>query len=107
MSATTAPATTTTTTALPGKPLNNDMRARYARLTAIRAEEKALAAEKKELSEALLSDMGEHTVALFGGIKVFSIITSTRIDLDRKILKEAFPEAFEAAARTSTYKSIR
>ena len=109
MSTVTAPATATVpaTKALPGKPLNNDMRAKYARLTALRAEIAEREAEKKALTADLLADMGEHTVALFGGIKVFSVVTATRIDLDRNLFREAFPEAYEAAAKSSTYQQIR
>ena len=109
MSTVTAPANAPvkTTAVLPGKPLSNELRASYARLTAIRAEEKALAEEKKALTSELLDAMGGHTVALLGGIKVFSIITSTRTNVDSRLLAEAFPEAYQAVTSQSSYKSIR
>jgi len=73
-------------------------------------EAKALEAEakkQKEQAEAILrAKLGVNEVATFGGVIAFKIEHRNRQDLDRKVLKEAFPEAYEKSLYDNPYDFI-
>jgi hypothetical protein len=74
------------------------------------AEAKALEAEakkQKDLAEVILrAKLGLNEVATFGGVPAFKIEHRNRQDLDRKVLKDAFPEAYEKSLYANPYDFI-
>lgn len=105
--ATQAPATVPAPVKVPGKPLSNEARAVYARLTANRAIAKELKAQNDADTAWLLDFMGEADTALLGGLKVFKVISATNTSFDGKALLQGWPEAHEATVRHTPYKAIR
>jgi hypothetical protein len=84
------------------------------------ATEKALAAftfakdaikayeEKKAEAEAVLRELlGDADVAIIGGVERFKLAHSTNSKIDRKVLQELFPEAFEATLVKTPYTFIK
>jgi predicted phage-related endonuclease len=84
------------------------------------ATEKALAAftfakdaikayeEKKAEAEATLRELlGDADVAIIGGVERFKLAHSTNSKIDRKVLQELFPEAFEATLVKTPYTFIK
>lgn len=73
-------------------------------------EAKALESEAKkakEEAEAILrAKLGLSEVATIGGVPAFKIEHRNRQDLDRKVLKEAFPEAYEKSLYANPYDFI-
>ena len=84
------------------------------------AAEKALAAftfakdaikayeEKKAEAEAVLRELlGDADTAIIGGVERFKLAHSTNSKIDRKVLQELFPEAFEATLVKTPYTFIK
>ena len=84
------------------------------------AAEKALAAftfakdaikayeEKKAEAEAILRELlGNADIAIIGGVERFKLAHSTNSKIDRKVLQELFPEAFEATLVKTPYTFIK
>jgi hypothetical protein len=84
------------------------------------AAEKALAAftfakdaikayeEKKAEAEAVLRELlGNADIAIIGGVERFKLAHSTNSKIDRKVLQELFPEAFEATLVKTPYTFIK
>lgn len=80
-----------------------------AEVRALRAEAKALAERQKDAEARLrtvLTD-AEATVAVVDGEEVATLVACERVVIDRKALLAAFPEAYEATAKTSAYTQLR
>jgi hypothetical protein len=84
------------------------------------AAEKALAAfanakdaikayeEKKAEAELVLRELlGNADIAVIGGVERFKLAHSTNSKIDRKVLQELFPEAFEATLVKTPYTFIK
>jgi hypothetical protein len=80
-----------------------------AEVRALRAEAKALAERQKDAEarlRAVLTD-AEATVAVVNGETVVTLVACERVVIDREALLAAFPEAYEATAKTSAYTQLR
>lgn len=80
-----------------------------AEVRALRAEAKALAERQKDAEarlRAVLTD-AEATVAVVNGETVVTLVACERVVIDRETLLAAFPEAYEATAKTSAYTQLR
>lgn len=76
---------------------------------ALRAEAKALA-ERQKAAEARLRavlDEAGATVAVVGGEVAVTLVACERVVIDRETLLAAFPQAYEATAKTSAYTQLR
>jgi hypothetical protein len=64
--------------------------------------------EKKAEAELVLRELlGEADVAIIGGVERFKLAHSTNSKIDRKVLQELFPEAFEATLVKTPYTFIK
>jgi len=64
--------------------------------------------DKKAAAELALRELlGNADVAVIGGIERFKLAHSTNSKIDRKILQELFPEAFEATLVKTPYTFIK
>jgi hypothetical protein len=64
--------------------------------------------EKKAEAEAMLRFLlGDADVAIIGGVERFKLAHSTNSKIDRKVLQELFPEAFEATLVKTPYTFIK
>ena len=64
--------------------------------------------EKKAEAEAILRELlGDADVAVIGGVERFKLAHSTNSKIDRKVLQQLFPEAFEATLVKTPYTFIR
>jgi hypothetical protein len=64
--------------------------------------------EKKAEAEAILRELlGNADVAVIGGVERFKLAHSTNSKIDRKVLQELFPEAFEVTLVNTTYTFIK
>lgn len=64
--------------------------------------------EKKAEAEAILRELlGDADVAIIGGVERFKLAHSTNSKIDRKVLQELFPEAFEATLVKTPYTFIK
>lgn len=64
---------------------------------------KQMEAQKAEAEKALRELMGSAELGLIAGVERVKIATRNRTDIDKETLKVAFPEAFEATQKHSTY----
>ena len=64
--------------------------------------------EKKAEAEAILRELlGNADIAVIGGVERFKLAHSTNSKIDRKVLQELFPEAFEATLVKTPYTFIK
>jgi hypothetical protein len=64
--------------------------------------------EKKAEAELVLRELlGNADVAIIGGVERFKLAHSTNSKIDRKVLQELFPEAFEATLVKTPYTFIK
>ena len=64
--------------------------------------------DKKAEAELILRELlGEADVAIIGGVERFKLAHSTNSKIDRKVLQELFPEAFEATLVKTPYTFIK
>jgi hypothetical protein len=64
--------------------------------------------DKKAAAELVLRELlGDADVAIIGGVERFKLAHSTNSKIDRKILQETFPEAFEATLVKTPYTFIK
>ena len=64
--------------------------------------------EKKAEAEAVLRELlGDADIAIIGGVERFKLAHSTNSKIDRTILQETFPEAFEATLVKTPYTFIK
>jgi hypothetical protein len=64
--------------------------------------------EKKAEAELILRELlGDADVAIIGGVERFKLAHSTNSKIDRKVLQELFPEAFEATLVKTPYTFIK
>ena len=64
--------------------------------------------EKKAEAELVLRELlGDADVAIIGGVERFKLAHSTNSKIDRKVLQELFPEAFEATLVKTPYTFIK
>lgn len=68
--------------------------------------EKEAKARKAAAEKVLRSAIGVAEFANVGGVPAFKIEHRNRIDLNREVLRSAFPEAFEAASYENPYDFI-
>lgn len=69
--------------------------------------DKADAEKRERAAKAAINALrGDKTRLFVRGFVVLKVDAIERTDLDRDVLKVAFPEAFEAAQVTSTYDKI-
>jgi predicted phage-related endonuclease len=64
---------------------------------------KQMEAQKSEAEKALRELMGNAELGLIAGVERVKIATRNRTDIDKETLKVAFPEAFVATQKHSTY----
>lgn len=70
------------------------------------AEDKAK--EQKALAEmALRSALGESLEGMVEGIVVVKVVAGRNTHFDREMMKEIFPEAFEATLRSTEYTYLK
>lgn len=88
--------------------LGFDAEARQALKAFVEAKRAETEAKKaKEAAEEILrAKLGLNESATFGGVKAFKIEHRKRVDINRTILRDAFPEAFEAASYDNEYDFI-
>jgi hypothetical protein len=64
--------------------------------------------EKKAEAELVLRELlGNADIAVIGGVERFKLAHSTNSKIDRKVLQELFPEAFEATLVKTPYTFIK
>jgi len=64
--------------------------------------------DKKAAAELVLRELlGNADVAVIGGVERFKLAHSTNSKIDRKVLQETFPEAFEATLVKTPYTFIK
>ncbi len=82
-------------------------------IKALKAFNKAKATEAKAKAtkakaEAILrAELGEATTATIQGVAVASVIASKNTSFDRDLMRELYPEAFEATLKTTEYTYIK
>lgn len=79
-------------------------------LTAFRDAKKAeaLAKEQKELAElALREALGEHLEGTINGAVVVKVVNGRNTHFDREVMKELYPEAYEATIRETLYNYLK
>lgn len=64
---------------------------------------KELEAQKAAAEARLRELMGTATTGLVAGVERVKIASRTRTDIDREVLKVAFPEAFATCSTSKTY----
>lgn len=67
---------------------------------------KELEAQKAEAEAVLREKMGTAKVGLIGGVERVKISSRTRKDIAKDDLKVAFPEAYEACLKETTYSVV-
>jgi hypothetical protein len=68
----------------------------------------ALAKEQKELAEiALREALGDHKEGLVEGMVVVKLVNGKNTHFDRELMKEIFPEAYQATLRETLYDYLR
>ena len=68
----------------------------------------ALAKEQKELAElALREALGDHKEGLVEGMVVVKVVNGKNTHFDRELMKDIFPEAYEATLRETLYDYLR
>lgn len=71
-------------------------------------EAEAKAKANKAKAEAILrAELGEALTATIQGVAVASVIASKNTHFDRDLMREVYPEAFEATLRTTEYTYIK
>lgn len=80
-----------------------------AEVRTLRAEVKALTQRQRDAEARLRTALDEAgaTVAVVDGEQVVSLVACERVVIDREALLAAFPEAYEATAKTSAYTQLR
>lgn len=82
-------------------------------IKALKAFNKAKATEAKAKAtkakaEAILrAELGEATTATIQGVAVASVVASKNTSFDRDLMREVYPEAFEATLKTTEYTYIK
>ena len=72
------------------------------RLAFVRAEVIRLEAEAKLLRDGLIAIAGEATTLIHNNLAIVEIAERESSRVDTKLLKELFPEAYEATLKTTT-----
>ncbi len=68
----------------------------------------ALAKEQKELAElALREALGDHKEGLVEGMVVVKVVNGKNTHFDRELMKEIYPEAYQATLRETLYDYLR
>lgn len=68
----------------------------------------ALAKEQKEMAElALREALGDHKEGLVEGMVVVKLVNGKNTHFDRELMKEIYPEAFQATIRETLYDYLR
>jgi antitoxin (DNA-binding transcriptional repressor) of toxin-antitoxin stability system len=82
-------------------------------IKALKAFNKAKASEAKAKAlkakaEAILrAELGKAVTATIEGVAVASVVASKNTHFDRELMRDVFPEAFEATLRTTEYTYIK
>ena len=82
-------------------------------INALKAFNKAKATEakakaSKAKAEAILrAELGKAVTATIEGVAVASVVASKNTHFDRELMRDVFPEAFEATLRTTEYTYIK
>lgn len=97
--------TTTTTASLvrPSTEISADVNALIGKFVETRDLIRTLEATKKELDAAIKEALGDAEVGTFDGKVRIEVSQRSRESADSTVLKEAFPEAWEAAKKTTDY----
>lgn len=66
----------------------------------------ALEASENEAKAALRALLGDALVGLIDGVERVVVSPRSRTDVDTKKLKEAFPEAYQASKKVTTYEVL-
>jgi|LakMenEpi03Aug12_release.lakeMendotaPanAssembly.Ray.scaffolds.fasta_scaffold98401_8 hypothetical protein len=74
-----------------------------ARFTAAKAAMKVLEAEKETAEAAIRELLGDAEVGIIAGVERVRIAQRNRSNIDRKVLQNAFPEAYQASLYESPY----
>jgi hypothetical protein len=68
----------------------------------------ALAKEQKELAELALREvLGTHLEGTFNGAVVVKVVNGKNTHFDREMMKELFPEAYEATLKETLYNYLK
>lgn len=67
---------------------------------------KVLEAQKKALEEQIRNLMGEAKVGYIDGVKRIEILDRTLTKVNRKLLQEAYPEAYQASLEKTEYTVV-
>jgi predicted phage-related endonuclease len=76
------------------------------RLNNARRAAKEVEREEAEVKSALMALLGEAQVGVINGVERIKVTEVTREGIDKATLVAAFPEAYEAARTTTTYKKV-
>jgi predicted phage-related endonuclease len=68
---------------------------------------KALEEQKAAAEQELRSLLGDAEVGMIRGVERFKLAHSSNSKIDRKVLQEVFPEAFEKTLVTTPYTFIK
>jgi hypothetical protein len=68
---------------------------------------KAAAAQKAEAEKVIREILGEATTGSFNGVVAVKVIASHNSSIDQKTLLAAFPEAYAATHKETTYSFIK
>lgn len=67
---------------------------------------KVLEAKKAEAEQKIREALGQATEGYINGVKRVSILSRVLKKIDRKLLQEAYPEAYEASLATTSYTVV-
>jgi hypothetical protein len=89
------------------KELSNAGRAAAKALRVAREAKKAAEAAIKEAEATIRAELDGATAGTVGGLPVVRVVPGSNSHFDRDTLSTAYPEAYEAALRVTTYDSLR
>ncbi len=83
--------------------LSEDINSIIAEYAQAKLDIKALETKKKNAEEAIRAALGEAKVGYINGVKRVELKDRTLTKVDRKILQEAYPDAYAASLATTSY----
>lgn len=86
--------------------LPSEAEALVIRLNNARRAAKEIEAEEKAVKDALLALMGDAVVGTINGVERVKVAEVSRENIDKATLVAAFPEAYEASRKVTTYKKV-
>lgn len=86
---------------------NTDAATHIAKFEAAKAAIKALEEQKAAAEAALRELLGEAEVGTIAGVKRVKLAQSSNSKIDRKVLQEAYPEAYEATLVVTPYTFLK